>query len=391
MQMNLINVELGLKVYPFKLLTERTMIKFKRLLLFILLIPSQSKSIIYQDYSKKGALEVEVIEFKQLTDPTREKVNKSGRFKFLRRINKEEQSTAGRKIPIKVHVPKNGGPYPLIIISHGAGGNWDTHYAQANHLASHGFAVLCLEHTGSNTEKMKESFRILQNLKKMIHDSPEVLGRPKDITYAINKAYEWIKSNQSFASKLDITKIGVMGHSFGAYTTLAIAGARPALDWIVPKVGSGSGLGPDLSDGRVNCGVALSPQGPGDPFFLTQSYESLRIPIMGISGTKDHQQNGDPAIVRYESFKFWPEMKKQNMFLWLTNAGHLDFTDSTGGEQHGRESSTRKDVQSIVRAATLLYFNECLKPSQAQENELNQQMLEKYINGEINKLELRKK
>jgi predicted dienelactone hydrolase len=367
------------------------MIKFKPLLLLILLIPSQSKSIINQDYSKIGALEVEVIEFKELTDPTREKVNTSGRFKFLRRTNNEEQSKAGRKIPIKIHVPKNGGPYPIIIISHGAGGNWDTHYAQANHLASHGFAVLCLEHTGSNTEKMKESFRILQNLKKMIHESPEVLGRPKDITYAINKSHEWIKSNQSFASKLDITKIGVMGHSFGAYTTLAIAGARPALDWIVPKVGSGSGLGPDLSDDRVNCGVALSPQGPGDPFFLKESYQSLRTPVLGISGTNDKQQSGEPPISRYESFKLWPEMENKNMFLWLNNAGHLDFTDSTGGKQHGRDSSTRGDVQKIVRVATLLYFNQCLKPNQNQENKLTKQLLEMYLSSKINKLEFLKK
>jgi len=367
------------------------MIKFKPLLLLILLIPSLSKSIVNPDFSKNGPLQVEVISFKDLNDLNREKVNTSRKSRFLNRINREEPSKAGRKIPIKVHIPKNGGPYPLIIISHGAGGNWDTHYAQARHLASHGFVVLCVEHTGSNTEKMRDGIRIFQNLKKMIHDSNEVLGRPKDISFAINQAYEWSKSDKNLMGKIDLNHIGLMGHSFGAYTTLAVAGARPALDWIVPKVGPGAGLGPDLSDKRVHCGVALSPQGAGDPFFLKQSYESIRIPILGISGTRDDQQNGDPAVARYNSFKLWPEMEKKNMFLWLTNAGHPDFTDSPGGQQHGRESSTRKDVQTIVRASTLLYFNQCLKPSQSQETELNQQTLEHYLNGEINKLELRKK
>jgi dienelactone hydrolase len=367
------------------------MIKFKPFFLLIFLIPSLSKSIVNPDFSKNGPLQVEVIEFKNLTDPNREKIGKSERFRFLKRFKKEDPSSQGRQIPIKVHIPKNGGPYPLLIISHGAGGNWDTHFAQASHLASHGFAVLCVEHTGSNTEKMKDGIRIFQNLKKMIHDSKEVLGRPKDISFAIDKAYEWNKSDKNFVGRIDLNHIGLMGHSFGAYTTLAVAGTKPALDWIEPKVGTGLGLGPDLSDKRVNCGLALSPQAPGDPFFLKQSYESLRIPILGISGTNDKQQNGDPAIARYDSFKLWPEMENKNMFLWLTNAGHLDFTDSTGGQQHGRESSTRKDVQRIVRVASLLYFNNCLKPSQGQETQLTQQILDQYLNGEINKLELRRK
>lgn len=367
------------------------MIKFKPFFLLIFLIPSLSKSIVNPDFSKNGPLQVEVIEFKNLTDPNREKIGKSERFRFLKRFKKEDPSSQGRQIPIKVHIPKNGGPYPLLIISHGAGGNWDTHFAQASHLASHGFAVLCVEHTGSNTEKMKDGIRIFQNLKKMIHDSKEVLGRPKDISFAIDKAYEWNKSDKNFVGRIDLNHIGLMGHSFGAYTTLAVAGTKPALDWIEPKVGTGLGLGPDLSDKRVNCGLALSPQAPGDPFFLKQSYESLRIPILGISGTNDKQQNGDPAIARYDSFKLWPEMENKNMFLWLTNAGHFDFTDSTGGQQHGRESSTRKDVQRIVRVASLLYFNNCLKPSQGQETQLTQQILDQYLNGEINKLELRRK
>jgi predicted dienelactone hydrolase len=190
---------------------------------------------------------------------------------------------------------------------------------------------------------------------------------------------------------LNLNHIGVIGHSFGAFTTLVIAGAKPALDWIEPKVGLGSGLGPDLSDKRVQCGVALSPQGPGDPFFLKQSFESMSIPILGISGTKDKQQNGDPPTTRFESFKLWPKLENKNMFLWLTNAGHLDFTDSTGGEPSVIESSTRKDVQRIVRVATLLYFKNCLKPSQGQETQLTQQTLNQYLSTEIDKLELRKK
>ncbi|NDD92204.1 hypothetical protein EBZ37_08975 [bacterium] len=72
---------------------------------------------------------------------------------------------------------EKSGRYKILRLL-GEGGSWDTHYAQAHHLASHGFAVLCLEHVGSNSERMKSSPRLMRNLKEMIYDSTEVLGRP---------------------------------------------------------------------------------------------------------------------------------------------------------------------------------------------------------------------
>jgi len=101
-----------------------------------------------------GPLKVEVVAFADLTDAKR----------------------AGRKVPIKVHAPADGGPYPLVVFSHGAGGDWDVHHAQARHLASHGFVVLCLEHVGSNRERMTKGLRLAQNLDAMIHDADEVLA-----------------------------------------------------------------------------------------------------------------------------------------------------------------------------------------------------------------------
>ena len=59
--------------------------------------------------------------------------------------------------------PLEKGLYPLIIISHGAGGDWDTHFALAHHLATHGFIVFCLEHIGSNTKMLKRVLRSPSN------------------------------------------------------------------------------------------------------------------------------------------------------------------------------------------------------------------------------------
>lgn len=89
------------------------------------------------DFSARGPLASETIEFANLTDSSRAGAKASGGTsaqQFAPRL-RQDSTPIGRKVPIKVHVPATGGPFPAVIVSHGAGGDWDTHYAQAQHLA----------------------------------------------------------------------------------------------------------------------------------------------------------------------------------------------------------------------------------------------------------------
>lgn len=358
---------------------------------FVLALVLQAE--VKADFSQIGNFAVEVIEFRDLWDNSRAGNSEKKRFRIFRRRQNETQSTKVRNVPVKLHLPLSSSPlpYPVVLISHGAGGSWDTHYAQAYHLASHGYAALCLEHVGSNTERLKSGLRVLKNLKDMIHDSEEVLGRPRDLSFILDQIEEWNRHHPKLKGRFDLNRVGVMGHSFGAFTVMAVSGMKPALDWIEPKVGLGKGLGPDVFEKRFKCGIALSPQAPGDPFFLRDSYSTLRIPLMGISGTHDKQQNGNPPMARYESFKLWPEMSGKNLFVWLENASHLDFTDSTGGKEHGRDSSNRADVQTLVRAATVLFFKSCLNQDVSSEKLLTTDGLKPYLRGKISSAEVRSK
>lgn len=317
--------------------------------------------------SNNGHFAVETLEFPDLIDPTRE-----------------------RKVPIKVHLPavEEETPLPLVIVSHGGGGNWDANYAQAQHLATHGYVVLALEHIGSNTVVMKRGGRLGQNLKAMTRAADEVLGRPLDVSFAIDQAQEWNQDAGSLAKRIDLDHIGLLGYSYGAYTTLVVAGARPALDWLEPPVSPGKGLGPDLSDGRVDCGVALSPQGPGEPFFIEDSYSSIKIPLLGVSGDRDRQQGAKPEN-RLRGFELWPAGDKY--LIWLTNVDHTAFSDSTGSGNRMLPSRAREDVQPLVRAATLLFFDACLKGEQVALEGLSVAGLEPYLQGVVDGVEVLKK
>lgn len=348
------------------------------------------------DLSARGPLTVETLEFPKLVDVTRSgREPATPRPRLFPRLGdnraQDENSFAvnERRIPIKVHIPATDGPSPIIIVSHGAGGNWDTHFAQAQHLASHGYAVLCLEHVGSNTDRLKSGIRLMDNLNKMIRDASEVLGRPKDVSFAIDRAMGWNMSHEKLKGRLDAKHIGVLGHSFGAYTTMVVCGMRPALDWLKPSIAPGKGLGPDLRDTRVNCGVALSSQSADEPFFIRKSFATLAVPLLGISGTEDKLQGGLSPINRYNSFDLWPDKQGQHKFVWLANAHHLDFTDSTGAKRQGFRSANREDVQPIVRVATLLFFNTYLKADNSAAGTLTTNGLQKYLRGSVNTVEVR--
>lgn len=318
------------------------------------------------DSSAPGALTVETVEFPELADPAR----------------------AGRRVPIKVHLPTAGGPYPVVVLSHGGGGHWDANFAQAQHLASHGYAVLALEHVGSNTEVMKRSLRWGANLEAMTRDADEVLGRPRDVSFAIDRAEQWSRAQERLRGRLDPTHVGALGHSFGAYTTLVVAGMRPALDWLTPSVPPGRGLGPDLRDRRVACGVALSPQGPGEPFFIDASYASLAVPLLGISGSRDEQQKARPEN-RRRAFALWPAGDKH--LIWLANADHTAFSDSTGSAHGMLPSRSRGDVQPVVRAATLAFFDICLKGDAGARSRLTREALSPYLRGRVDAIEVMSK
>jgi predicted dienelactone hydrolase len=154
---------------------------------------------------------------------------------------------------------------------------------------------------------------------------------------------------------------------------------RPALNWIRPTVGAGQGLGPDLRDDRVDCGVALSPQAPGEPFFIEASYASLKVPLLGISGSKDEQQGDARPEDRRRAFELWPPVDKY--LVWLENADHAAFSDSTGSGRRMLRSGARDDVQPIVRAATLVFFNAYLKADAAARQSLTTTGLAPYSRG----------
>jgi predicted dienelactone hydrolase len=103
------------------------------------------------------------------------------------------------------------GRHPLIVVSHGAGGDLLAHADTAYALANAGYVVAAVAHNG-NTYADDNAPR-----------AQYMSARPRQISRAIDYMLDGWDQRQS----LDPARIGVFGFSLGGYTALIVAGATP--------------------------------------------------------------------------------------------------------------------------------------------------------------------
>ncbi len=135
----------------------------------------------------------------------------------------QDPSRNNRTYPVELFVPENlaavPGQLPIVVLSHGLGGT-RTSFLDAERIATYGFAVALPEHIGSNTTQREALF---SGLDRDLVKPREFLDRPLDISFLLD---ELERSNVSqYQGKLNTNQVAVLGHSFGGYTALALAGA----------------------------------------------------------------------------------------------------------------------------------------------------------------------
>jgi predicted dienelactone hydrolase len=218
-----------------------------------------------------------------------------------------------RVFPVDLYLPdtQETTPLPLVIISHGLGGDRLTFAYLASHLASYGFAVAVPEHPGSNGERLMS---LLNGLAKEVSSPQELIDRPQDITYLLN----YLQVN--YSKKINVEGVGIIGQSFGAYTALAVSGAQ--LNFALLKENcqsSKSGLnlslliqclGNKLSEGkenwrdeRISATIAINPL--TSSIFGREQLSKLQLPLMILTGSAD---TVTPAYI-----------EQIQPFTWLTN------------------------------------------------------------------------
>jgi predicted dienelactone hydrolase len=276
-----------------------------------------------------------------------------------------------RAIPVRIyHAPGEVAPHPVILFSHGVGGSRSGYAYLARHWASHGYVCVHLEHLGTNASVWKGAVDVKAALREAATDPANIIDRALDVRFAIDRLERLAGEAGPLAGRLDLGRIGVAGHSMGAYTVLAATGQL---------LSDAQGRECSLPDQRIKAAIVMSPTAPQCKDQLDRIFAGIRVPMMHLTGTRDESPIGlTPAAERRTAFD---HIRARDQFLVLfRNADHMAFVDlKRGAPGRGRQAV----FHPRILAATTAFWDGYLKGNaQAQRwlsAELDAEMAEQAI------------
>lgn len=149
---------------------------------------------------------------------------------------------------------RSGGPFPVVIFSHGSGGSPEKQSFFTEHLASWGYVVAAPPHPGNTTG---DCFPC--GTDSIIKSAGQ---RPDDVTFVLDSLLA-LKGDaaQPLGPIIDPERTALAGHSFGGWTAIYSA-----------------------TSGRFDAVIAMA---PGAPQLLVGRAREIRIPVQIFESSKD--------------------------------------------------------------------------------------------------------
>ena len=244
-------------------------------------------------------------------------------------------------IECRVWFPTTGEKLPLIVFSHGFGADRTAFSPIARHWAEHGYVVIAPSHLdGYGKSKGKGDPLPAGGLPALMKNAAlKVESRVGDIAFVLDSIDQIESRSPSLRQRIDVSRIGVAGHSLGAYTSMLIGGVTADI---------GDQKARSFRDPRVRCILPISGQGTGQQGLTKSSWSALSIPMLTITGSLDRGAGGQGPEWKREPFELSPPGDK--FLVFIEGANHVSF----GGARPG-------GITDVVEASTLAFWDAYLK------------------------------
>jgi predicted dienelactone hydrolase len=214
--------------------------------------------------------------------------------------------------------PSGSGPFPLVMMSPGFGGDSSSYLFVSTRLATHGFVVAALAHCSESTSAFPVA----------------LLDRIQDTPFAMDQVLlKGSTDRELLKGTLDPSRIAVAGHSVGGYVAYALAGGDDEIcDAVYGVHLAGDTVPyppqtcvPALADARVKAIVSLDGTSP-----LVRYHELARISVPSLilgESVEPLRYNGGPS---FESFNARPHAaigRSDSYRISFGDAEHSSFSN----------------------------------------------------------------
>ena len=184
-------------------------------------------------------------------------------------------------LQVKVTAPRQGTDLPVVVFSHGNAWSMDGYEPLVDRWAAAGFVVVQPTHLDSRRIGIGfDDPRFGSIWRVRIADLHAVLDHLGPVV-----------AEAVLGDRVDLSRVALVGHSWGAQTVGALLGAR-VLD-------PADNATEDFSRAGVTAGVLIAATGTGDsltPFarehlsFMTPDYSTMTVPALVIAGDEDQSK-----------------------------------------------------------------------------------------------------
>ncbi len=246
-------------------------------------------------------------------------------------------ASRNREIPVRIYLPPRNAVAPVVLFSHGLGGSRAGSKFLGEQWAARGYLAVFVQHPGSDDAVWKDAPRWRRMAAMRRAASLEnFLLRVRDVPAVLDQLAIWNKSGP-LAGRMDLGKIGMSGHSFGAVTTEAVSGETLPLS------------GTKFTDPRIRAAVMFSPSTPRSTS-AERAFAAVKIPWLVMTGTKDTAPIGEADLE--SRLAVYPALRGAPKYeVVLNNAEHSAFTDrALPGDHEPRNPNHHRVIKALSTA-----------------------------------------
>lgn len=243
--------------------------------------------------------------------------------------------------------------FPLVLFSHGTGGNRLACRWFCEGLAGEGFMVAAVDHYGNTFDN------------PIPQEFVTIWQRPQDITFVLSQLLQ----DKTVSRQIDTSKIVAAGFSIGGYTALALAGAK--IDWnnIIKFIHTPQGYkevnipempglikmfeqeninnsfnnAPNLKDARIKAVFVMAPAA-GQGFSSKKQMNEVKVPVYIVGAASD-----SIAPVKTNAAHYKKLIPRSKAYLIKGKAGHYVFLNEGTDQMKDAAPVFFKDADGVVR------------------------------------------